>query len=125
MPKATRPIIERLMEKVEFDTNAGCWLWTGSMRSSGYGRVGVRKAYSVDVHRVSFNAFVGRIPRGQLVLHRCDTPLCIRPDHLFLGTNKTNSEDMRAKSRARGAGGQRRFTEAEKQEIQQTWHPKS
>jgi hypothetical protein len=51
------------------------------------------------VHRVAYQLMVGEIPAGELVCHECDTPLCIEPDHLFLGTHAINSADMVAKGR--------------------------
>lgn len=57
-------------------------------------------------HRVSFSVFKGEIPPGLCVLHRCDTPMCVNPDHLFLGTQSDNMLDMYAKNR--GAATRRR-----------------
>jgi hypothetical protein len=73
---------------------ADCWLWMGPTNGR-YGRIG-RRTYA---HRASFEIANGPIPPGLFVLHRCDTPLCVRPDHLFLGTAKENSEDAVAKRR--------------------------
>jgi len=56
-----------------------------------------REQYST--HRMAYEAFVGAIPEGQWVLHRCDNPPCIRPDHLFLGDAQANSDDMVSKDR--------------------------
>lgn len=54
----------------------------------------------VLAHRLSWQQRNGEIPSGMCVLHRCDTPLCVNPDHLFLGTKKDNTNDMKAKGRA-------------------------
>lgn len=73
----------------------GCWVWTGTRWSTGYGRlVGGRAA-----HRVAWELTNGPIPRGLLVCHHCDNPPCCRPDHLFLGTSKDNAMDASAKGR--------------------------
>lgn len=76
----------------------GCWTWTASLRHKGYGQFRfdgkTRKA-----HRVSWEIANGPIPEGQHVLHRCDNPACVRPSHLFLGTNEDNHADMMAKGR--------------------------
>lgn len=83
-----------------------CWPWTAHTNNQGYGMIGVEtrgvfhKALS---HRIAWEMQNGPIPEGLKVLHRCDTPLCVNPRHLFLGTMKQNTEDMVAKGRsARG-----------------------
>jgi hypothetical protein len=66
-------------------------------------------------HRVSWEMHFGAIPHGLLVLHRCDNPPCVRPDHLFLGTIADNSRDMVAKGRE--ARPNARLTVADVQDI--------
>ena len=80
-----------------------CWPWTGSIHNTGYGRMKA-KHKQVFVHRVSWEMSNGPIPNGMFVLHRCDNPPCVRPDHLFLGTKGDNNRDRVAKGRS--AGGQ-------------------
>lgn len=77
-----------------------CWEWTGRRSGSGYGTVVVFKKQQV-AHRVAWGLANGPIPDGMLVCHRCDNPVCVRPDHLFLGTHLDNMRDMWAKGRAR------------------------
>jgi hypothetical protein len=79
----------------------GCWPWTGNRLPTGYGRV-TRRNRSIYAHRVSWVLHHGPIPAGLWVLHRCDNPPCVRPDHLFLGTNDDNVADRDAKGRGLG-----------------------
>ncbi len=79
-----------------------CWLWTGARQTNGYGKVGFRvdgKSVFQAAHRRSWTLHNGPIPKGLLVLHKCDVPLCVRPDHLFLGTDADNCADKMAKGR--------------------------
>jgi HNH endonuclease len=86
----------------------GCWLWIGPVSSQGYGRinrVGFPRTKRLHwAHRLSWEHSYGAIPRGQWVLHRCDAPACVRPDHLFVGTARANWRDSDSKGRsARGS----------------------
>lgn len=77
----------------------GCWQWRGGVRGHmGYGaiRVGTRK---IATHRYSWSLHFGDIPDGLAVLHSCDNPKCVRPDHLFLGTDMDNARDRDTKGR--------------------------
>lgn len=79
----------------------GCWLWTGPS-TKGYGTFSV-SGKLVYAHRHSWTIHRGEIPNGAHVLHKCDTPLCVNPDHLFIGNNLLNVADKVAKGRqARG-----------------------
>lgn len=83
--------------------DSGCWLWTKSLDLGGYGKCGTtnaaREQFFVSAHRLSWETFVGPIPEGMNVLHKCDVRNCINPDHLFLGSQKNNIEDMFRKNR--------------------------
>ncbi len=93
------PVAERLWAKVEKTDQ--CWVWLGSVRSWGYGQINVGQNRTVHAHRLAYELCVGPIPEGLCVLHKCDVPRCVRPDHLFLGTRVDNQKDMARKGRAR------------------------
>lgn len=103
-PKQTRvgTAADWLLDRCIPVPESGCWIWLMSVIQDGYGRMqlGPRK---VLAHRFSYETFVGPIPDGMLVLHSCDVPPCINPNHLFLGDDAANSADKVAKQRqARG-----------------------
>ena len=75
-------------------------VWTGTRFASGYGRI-TQNGKRARAHRVAFELFVGPIPSGMHVLHRCDNPPCVNPSHLFIGTHLDNMRDMEAKGRAK------------------------
>jgi len=97
---------QRFDEKVMPEPNSGCHLWVGATTSAGYGAIRVgSKTYSA--HRVSWELHNGTIPeiegsdyRGACVAHRCDVPLCVNPDHLFISTHSENIDDRSIKDRA-------------------------
>lgn len=115
-----RPAIDRFMEKVMPVPEAGCWLWSGAAKPGGYGNFYLDGGYE-SAHRASM-ILHGRDP-GEYTCHKCDTPLCVNPDHLFAGTAQDNHDDMRAKGRANYApprgenNGQAKFTRAQVDEI--------
>ena len=77
-----------------------CWEWKKGKDKDRYGRVQIN--YKLQrTHRLSYREFVGKIPEGKLVLHKCDNPPCCNPNHLFLGTKKDNSDDMKNKNRGK------------------------
>lgn len=75
----------------------GCWVWSGMKSKTGYGQV-KRDGKFIFAHRYSYMIHVGEIG-SFFVLHKCDNRLCVNPDHLFLGTQKDNQQDMKAKKR--------------------------
>lgn len=87
----------RLLARVAFEPTTGCWLWFGSSDPKGYGRMSV-SGYPTLTHRVSWSLYRGSTG-GLCVLHKCDTPACCNPDHLFLGTVIDNNNDMVSKGR--------------------------
>lgn len=97
MPKK-HSITPRYFEKMS-DHVGECWLWKGYVQSSGYGQMYI-EGKRILAHRASWSAANGDIPEGMLVCHKCDTPRCVNPDHLFLGTHKNNMDDCMNKNRA-------------------------
>jgi len=92
----TTPVEQRFWEKV--DKSESCWIWKGTTYSNGYGRICVNGKH-VLAHRLSWTLTHSDIPDGFHVCHGCDTPLCVNPEHLFLGTQKDNMQDMISKGR--------------------------
>lgn len=95
------PLVERFWEKVANRGGDGCWTWTAYTDKDGYGSIGEggSKGRNLQSHRASWLIHFGEPPSELMVLHSCDNPPCVRPDHLFLGTAKINYEDMVAKGR--------------------------
>jgi hypothetical protein len=88
---------QRFMDKVTPEPNSGCWLWTARVNHKGYGNFVSRPFWLA--HRYSYATYRGPIPDGLKVLHKCDIPSCVNPDHLFLGTDLDNARDRDAKGR--------------------------
>lgn len=93
-------IAERLDHYSIPEPNSGCYLWLGRSRVRDYGRLKVA-GRNVLAHRLAFEQKHGRIDLGAKVLHRCDNPSCVNPDHLFAGSQIDNIADMVAKGRNR------------------------
>lgn len=95
---AALPMPDRFWSAV--DKTDGCWNWTAARLGSGYGSFSRgRGTPNSGAHRVAWELTNGPVPSSIHVLHRCDNPICVRPDHLFLGTNKDNVDDKVAKGR--------------------------
>lgn len=76
-----------------------CWEWPKYKVAKGYGVI-IFDGFKFSVHRLSFEYYKGRIPKGMVVMHQCDNPPCFNPNHLFLGTHTENMRDMARKGRA-------------------------
>ena len=96
-----KPVIDRVLDKVVRIPFCGCWIFTGAINEAGYGIVGTggRGQPNDRAHRITYRHYCGPIPDGMFVCHSCDTPSCCNPDHLFLGTNQDNVNDMVRKGR--------------------------
>lgn len=91
------PIAELLTRYIPIP-EAGCWIWEKGCNKAGYGRL-TRQKKPLDAHRFFYENMVGPVPDGMEVCHRCDTPSCVNPAHLFLGTSSQNTQDMLLKGR--------------------------
>ena len=93
---------ERFDDKYIPEPNSGCWLWVGASDKKGYGRFRTdrKEGRSIDIaHRFSWMLYVGPLEDGQPLLHKCDVPCCVNPDHLFIGSLADNNQDMAKKGR--------------------------
>lgn len=99
MVAVAKPIEPRLMVRRRIDEK-GCWLFSGFINQNGYGRISVN-GKPETVSRVAYELFVGPIPDGLGVLHKCDVRHCFNPAHLFVGTAKDNLQDAANKDRCK------------------------
>ena len=112
--------------KVEMVPECGCWIWMGATRDGRYGNITVHSREKrtcgpspqrdVRAHRFSWKLYNGAIPKGMKVLHRCDTPCCVNPRHLFIGSHQDNMTDKARKGRNRN---NRKLTEEQVLQIKQ------
>lgn len=94
------PFEERFWARVQ--KSDGCWIWTGNRTYQGYGstyNAGYYEGKREGAHRIAYRLTYGDFPKELLVCHHCDNPPCVRPDHLFLGSNKDNLLDAKNKGR--------------------------
>lgn len=112
-----------LLKWVKIDPRTGCWIWIGAKTYWGYG-TRTNNGKTRRTHRISYELHIGAIPKGMCVLHSCDNPPCVNPDHLFLGTLKDNSQDMVAKGRSVAGikNGMCRLQESDIEQMRDSWN---
>jgi hypothetical protein len=125
-PKSIPSFVVRFWSRVTKPSD-GCWEWTAARFPVGYGKVALPRAKqgghgkTEGAHRIAWILTNGPIPDGLWVLHHCDNRLCCRPDHLFLGTCRDNTQDASKKGRLVGSRGMRppnaKFTDSEADNI--------
>lgn len=118
-----RSLADRFWERV--NQGDGCWEWNSTRIPRGYGYFhwGSKARYA---HRTAWELTYGKIPNGMFVCHHCDNPPCVRPDHLFLGTQSDNMRDCKEKGRGKypraEQNGLARLTFAEAEEVRREVH---
>lgn len=127
MPRKTRH--ERFLSYVDFTDS--CWLWKGYKSGFGHGSFWLGDGQKTGAHRYAWMHYKGEIPKDIFVLHKCDVPNCVNPEHLFLGTPDDNMKDMAKKGRGRGpnASGElnprSKLSNSKVQEIRKLYKPRT
>lgn len=96
------PFKIKFFQKIHKSSSYPCWIWTGARNKiNGYGKFRTGPSKTNNAHVVSWRLHFGEVPSGLWVLHKCDIPHCVNPEHLWLGTHLDNMQDMAKKGRSR------------------------
>lgn len=98
--RTSRGFHARMESDIFYEPNTGCWLWGGPLNDKGYGST-TYLGRKDRAHRASYSEYIAPIPPGLFVLHKCDVPSCVNPNHLFVGTQIDNMQDCSRKRRNR------------------------
>jgi hypothetical protein len=117
-------LFDRFWSKVQ--RTDSCWLWQGAFNSKGYGNFKIH-GKALTASRVAWELIKGPIPTGMQILHTCDKPACVNPDHLFLGTPRMNAQDRNRKERqAKGErNGRHKLTPMDVSFVRYLWATKN
>ena len=116
---------ERFETKYKEDPKTGCWLWMGAKTRGGYGhiRYKVNGQWSMRrAHRVAYELYKGELETGKVIMHKCDNPKCVNPDHLKQGTHHENSMDMVNKGRCGHSLSRAKITMDDARKIRHLYH---
>ena len=100
-----RKVESRILAKSHVNPITGCRIWEGSKDANGYGAIHLYDQY-LAIHRVAYEIWVSPIPEGKILMHKCDNPSCIEPQHLKIGTTKDNNKDRSLKGRTNRSYGE-------------------
>ena len=103
----TEPLHSRFERSYIPEPNSGCWLWTEGLDNKGYGRI-THEGKMPLAHRISWKLYRGGTYK--FVLHHCDTPCCVNPDHLYAGTQQDNMRDRSVRKRGADRRGEKSHT---------------
>ena len=125
--ESTSSIIDKILNKVEYNFETHCWEWTKGLNSNGYAQMSINNKKE-SVHRIMYTYIYGDIPEDKpYILHRCDNRKCCNPMHLYAGTPQNNMDD-RSKRNLSAKGGKHwkaKLTEKQVLEIRVSEEPQS